>query len=290
MAFIRSGMPGSFIIACIGFTRDEWVKMNLEENNSPQFAGKLWIYTNYHCNLSCSYCVAESHPAAAKRLIRLDTVQRLVDEAAELGFSCVFFTGGEPLLAEEIYPMLAYASARLPTVLLTNAMLLQGSRLEKLKAVNHPQLVIQVSLDGGRAEQHDSYRGQGSWDRTVLGLHTLLENGFNVRISTTETSANSPHLAELCDFHLSLGIPEEDHFIRPLARRGFSQEGIEVGLQNLAPEITANVDGIYWHPLATGEDMLVTTHLFPLSQAVKIVVEQMQNLARQEEAPLKTFT
>ena len=24
---------------------------------------KLWIYTNYDCNLRCTYCVAESHPA-----------------------------------------------------------------------------------------------------------------------------------------------------------------------------------------------------------------------------------
>ena len=28
------------------------------------FDWKLWIYTNYDCNLSCTYCVAEASPRA----------------------------------------------------------------------------------------------------------------------------------------------------------------------------------------------------------------------------------
>ena len=28
----------------------------------PAFLWKLWIYTNYDCNLRCSYCVAKSSP------------------------------------------------------------------------------------------------------------------------------------------------------------------------------------------------------------------------------------
>ena len=42
---------------------------------------KLWIYTNYDCNLRCSYCLAESAPGAPRRAIGLDVVRRLVDEA-----------------------------------------------------------------------------------------------------------------------------------------------------------------------------------------------------------------
>jgi sulfatase maturation enzyme AslB (radical SAM superfamily) len=36
-----------------------------QTDGSPQaLSWKLWLYTNYDCNLSCSYCVAESTPAA----------------------------------------------------------------------------------------------------------------------------------------------------------------------------------------------------------------------------------
>lgn len=258
--------------------------------NSGNPLCKLWIYTNYDCNLSCSYCVAKSSPTAPRRAMTLGTVRGLIDEAVEAGFSCVYFTGGEPLILEDIFSMLSYASQRLPTTILTNAMLIKGKRLEKLKAIANDRLVIQVSLDGGRAEHHDAYRGTGTWLRTVEGIQTLQNNGFRVRLSTTETSANAAHRDEICSFHRSLGIPEEDHFIRPLARRGFSTEGIEVGFDNLSPEMTVDVDGIYWHPLTPEKEMLVSSKITPLSAAVQRVREQLDAHDRGENTPLKTFT
>ena len=135
------------------------VSVEKQSSLPDDFKWKLWIYTNYDCNLQCSYCVAESSPYTPPRPISLETVRRLVDEAVAQGFSCVYFTGGEPLILEDIYSMLSYSSRSLPTVLLTNAMLLDKNRLEKLCAVNNDQLVIQVSLDGGHAEHHDVYRG-----------------------------------------------------------------------------------------------------------------------------------
>ena len=125
----------------------------------PALAWKLWIYTNYDCNLSCSYCVAESTPRAPRNAIGLDNARRVVDEAVDLGFSQQFFTGGEPFILNDIYEMLAYASARLKTTVLTNAMLFNGRRLTRLREIANPNLHVQVSLDGGRAEHHDAYRG-----------------------------------------------------------------------------------------------------------------------------------
>jgi molybdenum cofactor biosynthesis enzyme MoaA len=63
------------------------------------FLWKLWIYTNYDCNLKCSYCVAKSGPNAPRRALGTENVKRLVDEAVELGFEHIFFTGGEPFLS-----------------------------------------------------------------------------------------------------------------------------------------------------------------------------------------------
>ena len=226
----------------------------------------MWLYTNYDCNLSCAYCLAESTPTAPRRALGLANACRLVDEALALGFEHIFFTGGEPFVLAEIYDMLAYSSARVKTTVLTNAMLLRGKRLEKLCAIANDNLTVQVSLDGGRPEHHDAYRGQGTWAKTVAGIKLLQEQGFHVRLSTTETPANSAHLAELHSFRRSLGIPEEDHFVRSLAKRGFAQEGKEVGVNTLAPEVTVTIDGVFWHPLASpgDTDMLVSREIFPL--------------------------
>jgi len=234
--------------------------------------------------------VAESSPTAQRQALGLDNVQQLVDEAVELGFQEILFTGGEPFILNDIYDMLAYSSARIKTNVLTNAMLLHGKRLENLLAVANDSLMLQVSLDGGLPEHHDAYRGQGTWIKTVEGIKTLQANGFRVRLGTTETPANSAHLDMVCEFHQSLGIPEEDHFIRPLAKRGFSQEGLEVDKTSLLPELTISSAGVFWHPLSTAPDMLVREEIFPLKTAVECIQEQLEAVADNSSETPSTFT
>jgi sulfatase maturation enzyme AslB (radical SAM superfamily) len=261
---------------------------------------KLWIYTNYDCNLRCSYCVAKSGPNVPRRAIGLKNAMRLVDEAVALGFNHIFFTGGEPLLLNDIYEMLAYSSARVKTTLLTNAMLLRqnvsggtATRIDKLWDVwqmSGDKFIVQVSLDGGRPEDHDAYRGAGSWVKTVEGIKQLQERGFRVRLSSTETPANSAHMHLICAFHREIGIPDEDHFVRPLAKRGYSREGLELNMANLSPELTVNLDGVFWHPLSTDADMQVSRTMFPLSVAMERVSAQLDEMARSGSMPLMTFT
>jgi MoaA/NifB/PqqE/SkfB family radical SAM enzyme len=251
---------------------------------------KLWIYTNYDCNLQCAYCLAKSSPSAPRRALSLSVVQQLIDEAVALNFTEVFFTGGEPFILDDIYAMLAYASARLKTTVLTNAMLLKGTRLDRLTAIQNEHLSTQISLDGARAEQHDAYRGVGSWARTIDGIKALQVRGFHVRLSTTETPVNSAQLAEVCEFHRALGIPEDDHFIRPLAKRGFSSEGLEVDMKTLVPELTVNVDGVFWHPLSTDADLQINNKIFPLATAVEKMRCVVDEIARTGTVPPITFT
>ncbi|MGD2164730.1 MAG: radical SAM protein [Anaerolineae bacterium] len=130
----------------------------------------LWLYINFDCNLSCSYCMAKSTPTAPRRMLGLTNVRRLVDQAAALGFRDLFFTGGEPFLLAQIYDMLAYASAHVRTTVMTNGTPLHGRRLDRLCAIASENLRVQVSLDGGRPEEHDAYRGQWAWARTVASI------------------------------------------------------------------------------------------------------------------------
>ncbi len=255
-------------------------------------APKLWLYTNFDCNIRCTYCVTESAPTAPRRTLGLANFCRLLDEAVALGFRDVFVTGGEPFLLDEIYEMLDYASARVTTTVLTNAMLLRGKRWEQLCAIANDNLRVQVSLDGGRPQDHDVYRGPGTWAKTVEGIHQLLSHGFHVCIGTTETPANSAHIKVLHTFRRSLGIADQDHFVRPLARRGFSQEGMEVGTHNLVPEVTVSADGVYWHPLLSPSDtdMRVSAQIFPLSTAIETIRQQLSDQANAADETRAEFT
>ncbi len=239
----------------------------------PAVAPRLWVYTNFDCNLQCSYCVAMSSPRAERRGLALPAFRRLVDEAAAHGITELFLTGGEPFLLPDIGERIRHAAGRIPTTVLTNAMLFHGRRLATLESLVDVDVCFQVSLDGADAATHDSYRGPGAWQKTLDGIATLQRLGFTVVIGSTATPVNAERLDALRAFVAGLGIPPERHFIRPLARRGFSTEGIEISAADLEPEVTVSLDGVYWHPLACEDDMLVTRRLFPFGDAMARVHE-----------------
>lgn len=240
---------------------------------------RLWIYTNYDCNLSCSYCVAESFVGAERNGLALPQVHRLIDEAVTLGMTELFLTGGEPFILHDIFTMLGYGLERMRVTVLSNGILLKGTRLGQLEALPHRErLTVQISLDGSNAATHDVYRGVGSWQQAIDAIRRLKAAGFRVRLGTTQTPENSQDLAAMCLLHRTLGIPDEDHIIRPLVRRGFSANGMAISLPALEPEVTVNRDGVYWHPVATAPDLLISPRLFPLRDAVEQIKEIRESL------------
>ena len=58
--------------------------------------------------------------------------------------------------------MIEYASDRMTTVVLTNAMLFTGRRRRELaRLAGRPTLTLQSSIDGASAATHDRWRGAG---------------------------------------------------------------------------------------------------------------------------------
>lgn len=244
------------------------------EGMEAQLLSRLWIYTNYDCNLACSYCLVSSSPSTPHRGLPLDTFTRLIDEAISLGCEEVFLTGGEPAIVPHLPEMIAYAVPRLRTTLLTNGMLWRGTRLARLVKVNHPNLTLQISLDSGAPDLHDYHRGAGTWARTVEGIRLLRERGFHIRTGTTETLHTRRRLRQLADFLTSIGIPPEDQIVRPLARRGASQHGAVLEREDLVPELTVDVDGVYWHPVGPSDDLRLSRTIFPLRE-VAVLAERL---------------
>jgi MoaA/NifB/PqqE/SkfB family radical SAM enzyme len=235
---------------------------------------RLWLYTNYDCNLSCSYCVAESFVGAQRNGLTLEQVYQLIEEAAALGMTELFLTGGEPFILHDIFDMLRFGLERMQVTVLSNGILLKGSRLQRLEALPHrDRLTVQISLDGSDAAIHDFYRGAGSWQKALEAIRRLKNTGFHVRLGTTQTPENMHDLPAMCQLHRSLGISDKDHIIRPLVQRGFSAKGMAISLPALEPEMTVNREGVYWHPVATDPDLLISPHIFPLQAAIEQIRE-----------------
>jgi hypothetical protein len=239
------------------------------EENRP-VGSRLWLYTNFDCNLHCDYCCVRSSPTVPRRELGLMRVQRIAREAAELAVKEIFVTGGEPFLLEDIGDILLACAVTAPTTVLTNGMLFAGRRAESLQALPRDRVVLQISLDSPTPALHDLHRGPGTWARTREGIQRARAYGFRVRLAATvSTDAQAEAFRQFLD---DQKIVAEDRVIRRIALRGSAADGIAVSRADLVPEVTIASDGVYWHPVgAEDADLLVTHNIFPLSDSFAAV-------------------
>jgi len=183
---------------------------------------RLWLYTNFDCNLCCDYCCVRSSPTAPRRALGLARVRRIADEAAQLRVSEIFVTGGEPFLLADIAEILAACAVAAPTTVLTNGMLFEGRRLEALRSLSRDRVTLQISLDSSTPERHDRHRGRGTWARAREGVELARREGFRVRLAATvSTEAEAEEFRRFLD---AQQIVEEDRVIRHIALRGFAAQ------------------------------------------------------------------
>ena len=264
----------TLIEATVEQQRKQWVfrvgaPAGVAEDDRP-VGSRLWLYTNFDCNLRCDYCCVRSSPSAPRRELGLARVQRITHEAAELDVKEIFVTGGEPFLLENIGEILTSCAAAAPTTVLTNGMLFTGRRAESLRTLPRDRIVLQISLDSATPDLHDLHRGPGTWARTRAGIQRARAEGFRVRLAATVSTDDEAE--EFRNFLDREQIAEEDRIIRRIALRGVATEGVAITRSDLVPEVTITAEGVYWHPVgAEDEDLLVTREIFPLAESFAAV-------------------
>jgi uncharacterized Fe-S cluster-containing radical SAM superfamily protein len=237
---------------------------------------RVWFYANYHCNLECSYCLTESGPNVARRMVDSSWMLERAREAKELGFRQLGVTGGEPFMVASMPATIAAMSDILPTVVLSNATLFHGPRLERVtEALAGKNVHIQISLDAPDALANDTKRGDDNWRLVAEAIPELVARGMKVRLATTSDDLTPEDHERLCTLHRGWGVPDEDHVVRPIVARGRAQlDGIGViaGLADLAPELCITADGAFWSAFGptvrngvVDTDLLITRTTAPLS-------------------------
>src|SRR5262249_56321592 len=94
---------------------------------------RLWLYTNFDCNLSCDYCCVRSSPKAPRRALGIERVQRIASEAAQLGVGEIFVTGGGGFFLADIVEGISACAAGGATTIPTHAKAFGGGRLSRAR-------------------------------------------------------------------------------------------------------------------------------------------------------------
>ncbi len=176
-----------------------------------------WNTTNA-CNMYCKHCYRD---AGAKAADELDTAEgkALIDQIAEAGFKIMIFSGGEPLMREDIFELVSHARERgLRPVFGTNGTLITGKVAQKLK--DSGAMAMGISLDSTDAGKHDQFRATpGAWQGALDGMVACREAGLPFQIHTTVMDWNMAEVEKLTDLAVEIGaIGHHIFFLVPTGR------------------------------------------------------------------------
>ena len=186
----------------------------------------VWNTTN-RCNLECVHCYAgaESEPKAGE----LTTAEgkRLLDDLADYGAPVVLFSGGEPMVREDLAELVACAAdAGIRPVLSTNGTLLTADRARELKRAG--LAYAGVSVDG-LAERNDEFRGvDGAFRAAVEGIETCLDVGLKTGLRYTVTRQNVDDLDGVVDLLSDVGLDRFCFYHLSYSGRGETLDSVDL--------------------------------------------------------------
>jgi pseudo-rSAM protein/SPASM domain protein len=186
----------------------------------------VWNTTN-RCNLKCVHCYAgaESEPKTGE--LTTSEGKRLLDDLADYGAPVVLFSGGEPLVREDLAELVAHAAdAGIRPVLSTNGTLLTDERARELKAAG--LAYAGVSVDG-LAERNDEFRGvDGAFQAAVEGIETCLDVGLKTGLRYTVTSQNVGDLDGVVDLLTDVGLDRFCFYHLSYSGRGETLDSVDL--------------------------------------------------------------
>lgn len=154
------------------------------------------------CQCHCVHCSAKGRSKSRPDL-SLEELRRTVQQCIDLGVANITFTGGEPLLRDDLEQIVSSVSPdQAISQVFTNGFALTPERAKSLK--NAGAFGVQISLDSADPAEHDRLRGlDGAFRAVKKGVRNALDAGLLVGISTYATRQNTLNhnlipIADLC--------------------------------------------------------------------------------------------
>lgn len=146
------------------------------------------LLMTYHCNSRCLMCSLTSY-ADETNCPELTTEgwKKIIKELTDIKTAGIGFTGGEPLIRNDIPELIRYArSLGLVTTLNTNALSFPLDNIKKVLTAEPEN--INISLDGVNPKTYDRLRGvPGGFERMIQNTKQLVSQRNALKKNTTIT-------------------------------------------------------------------------------------------------------
>ena len=170
---------------------------------------QLFWECTLRCNLHCRHCGSDCKVTALVKDMPKEDFGKVLDSvAAKMNPHEVMInvTGGEPLMRPDLDQCgrMIYEKG-FPWGMVTNGYLLTPERYQRL--LQNGLRAMTISLDG-LGEDHDWMRGrEGSFERAAAAIKMVVDSGeTEFDVVTCVNRRNYPHLAEIRDFLIGLGL------------------------------------------------------------------------------------
>jgi radical SAM protein with 4Fe4S-binding SPASM domain len=161
----------------------------------------VWEVTS-QCNLTCEHCHARGGESDGKdELTTEEGKTRVIDPLAQVSdFKSLIFSGGEPLVREDLFELLGHAKKRgFYPIIATNATLITSTVAEKLKRSG--TIGIAASIDSVRDDVHDAFRKKaGALKLAKEGIANAAAEGMYIQINITASKVNVGELEDIIRF------------------------------------------------------------------------------------------
>ncbi|NLN79601.1 MAG: radical SAM protein [Armatimonadetes bacterium] len=165
----------------------------------------VWNSTR-RCNLKCVHCYSQSCNEDYEGELTNEQAKAMIRDLAAFKAPVLLFSGGEPLMRQDMYELGAYAKEQgMRPVISTNGTLITKSAASKIKETGFGY--VGISLDGV-GETNDRFRGvKGAFDAALKGFENCLSIGQKVGIRLTLTKDNIHDLPAIFDLIEEMEIP-----------------------------------------------------------------------------------
>lgn len=143
----------------------------------------IYLAVTSNCPHHCPFC---SYGLRKKGELSTSQMITLLEEIKKLGTAIIGFTGGEPMIRDDLEELVAATNPEMTSVIFTSGYKLDAARARRFAEANIGGVTI--GMEASNPEKHDKVRGRkGSFEEGRAAAKFCIEAGIFTAIGTVAT-------------------------------------------------------------------------------------------------------